>query len=142
MAYTIGQMAEKLGLTASTLRYYEKEGLLPFVERTPGGTRIFHDADMSWFRVIDCLKKTGMPLKDIKRFIDWTLEGDATVPDRLALIGEQRRRVEEQIDELEQKLEFLRYKEWYYTVAREAGTVRAVEDVPLDEMPEQFRKFR
>ena len=142
MAYTIGQMAEKLGLTASALRYYEKEGLLPFVERTPGGTRIFHDADMSWFRVIDCLKKTGMPLKDIKRFIDWTLEGDATVPDRLALIGEQRRRVEEQIDELEQKLEFLRYKEWYYEVADRAGTVGVHDGMPPEDVPERFRKYR
>lgn len=57
MVYTVGEMAELLGVTASTLRYYDKEGLLPFVERSPGGIRMFRDSDIEWLRVIGCMKK-------------------------------------------------------------------------------------
>ena len=69
MLYTIGEMAKKLGVPTSTLRYYDKEGLLPFVERSDGGIRVFKDTDYEWLFVIECLKKAGMPLKDIRIFI-------------------------------------------------------------------------
>ena len=69
MPYTIGQMAEKLGVAPSTLRYYDKEGLLPFVERTAGGIRIFSDGDLETLKIINCLKDTGMQIKDIRNFI-------------------------------------------------------------------------
>ena len=70
MIYTVGEMAKKIGVAPSTLRYYDKEGLLPFVERSSGRIRVFKEADYEWLKVIECLKKTGMPLKDIKTFID------------------------------------------------------------------------
>ena len=79
MGYSIGQVAEKMGLTAHTLRYYEKEGLLPFVKKTGSGLRIFSDEDIGWLQMIECLKGTGMPLKGIKQYIDWYIEGDATL---------------------------------------------------------------
>ena len=63
MFYTIGEMAQKLNVAPSTLRYYDKEGLLPFVERSSGGIRMFKDEDMEWLRLLGCLKKAGMPLK-------------------------------------------------------------------------------
>lgn len=65
MMYTVGEMAKLLGVSASTLRYYDKEGLLPFVERSPGGMRMFQEKDYEWLQVIGCLKKTGMPLEEI-----------------------------------------------------------------------------
>lgn len=57
MLYTVGEMAKRLGVAASTLRYYDKEGLLPFVERSSGGIRMFKDADFEWLQIIECLKK-------------------------------------------------------------------------------------
>ena len=62
MFYTIGEMAQRLNVAPSTLRYYDKEGLLPFVERSSGGIRMFKDEDMEWLRLLGCLKKAGMPL--------------------------------------------------------------------------------
>ena len=97
MFYTIGEMAKKMGVAPSTLRYYDKEGLLPFVERSGGGIRMFKDEDIEWLSIIECLKKTGMPIKEIKRFIDWCIEGDPTINKRLELIDRQRERVHEQI---------------------------------------------
>lgn len=90
-------MAKKMGVTPSILRYYDKEGLLPFVERSGGGIRMFKDEDIEWLSIIECLKKTGMPIKEIKRFIDWCIEGDSTINKRLELIDRQRERVHEQI---------------------------------------------
>ena len=63
MVYTVGEMAKMLEVPASTLRYYDKEGLLPFVERSPGGMRMFQEKDFEWLQVIGCLKKAGMPLR-------------------------------------------------------------------------------
>lgn len=87
MFYSVGEMAKKLNVEPSTLRYYDKEGLLPFVERSSGGIRMFQDSDFEWLSIIECLKKTGMPIKEIKHFIDWCIEGDSTIDQRLALIN-------------------------------------------------------
>ena len=61
MAYTVGEMANIMGVPASTLRYYDKEGLLPFVERTSGGIRMFKEQDYEWMKIIECMKRAGMP---------------------------------------------------------------------------------
>lgn len=67
MVYTIGEMAKMLGVPASTLRYYDKEGLLPFVARSSGGICQFRESDIEWMRVIGCMKKAGMSIKDIRQ---------------------------------------------------------------------------
>ena len=66
MAYTVGEMAKILHVAPSTLRYYDKEGLLPFVERSSGGIRLFKDSDFEWLSMIERMKQTGMPIKEIK----------------------------------------------------------------------------
>ncbi|GJM74576.1 hypothetical protein HMSSN036_67920 [Paenibacillus macerans] len=73
--YSISEVAKELNLTPYTLRYYDKEGLIPFVERTAGGTRLFKESDIEALKIIECLKSTGMPIKEIKNFIDWCSEG-------------------------------------------------------------------
>ena len=62
MVYTVGEMAKLLDIPASTLRYYDKEGLLPFVERSSGGIRMFRESDFEWLQVIGCMKKAGMSI--------------------------------------------------------------------------------
>ena len=63
--YTVGEMAKMLGVPASTLRYYDKERLLPFVGRSAGGIRMFRESDLEWLRIIGCMKKAGMSIRDI-----------------------------------------------------------------------------
>lgn len=63
--YTVGEMAKMLGVPASTLRYYDKEGLLPFVGRSASGIRMFRESDLEWLRIIGCMKKAGMSIRDI-----------------------------------------------------------------------------
>ena len=75
MIYIVGEMAQKLGVPASTLRYYDKEGLLPFVERSSGGIRMFRESDFEWLQVIRCMKKAGMSIKDIRQYIELSMQG-------------------------------------------------------------------
>ena len=114
MGYSISKAADRTGLSTFTLRYYEKEGLLPFVERTPSGTRCFKDSDFEWIAMIQCLKNTGMSIKDIKEFVGWCMEGDETLEKRLAMFNAQRKEVEARMTEFQSYLEKLDWKIAYY----------------------------
>lgn len=142
MFYTVGEMAKKMGVAPSTLRYYDKEGLLPFVDRSKGGIRVFKDSDLEWLRIIECLKKTGMPLRDIKAFVEMAMEGDVTIGRRLDLIKERKRAVSEEMERLRGTLETLEYKCWYYETAQAAGTAEVPRNMSDDEIPERFVKVR
>lgn len=120
--YSISEVAKELNLTVYTLRYYDKEGLMPFVERTPNGTRLFKESDISALKVIECLKSTGMPIKEIKTFIDWCSEGDFTLQQRYDMFMERKAHVEAQMEELKKTMEVIEHKCLYYKTALEAGT--------------------
>jgi len=120
--YSISEAAELLNLTVYTLRYYDKEGLLPFVERTTGGRRLFKQSDLDALRIIECLKSTGMPIKEIKTFIDWCADGDATLQQRYDMFIERKATVEAQMEELKRTMELIEHKCMYYQTALEAGT--------------------
>ena len=140
MPYTVGEMAKQIGVAPSTLRYYDKEGLLPFVERSGGGIRLFKDSDREWLAVIECLKKTGMPIREIKRFVDLCREGDVTIDERLQLIKRRRDAVLKQMESLNETLSLLEYKLWYYETAKRAGTCSIHDE--NEEIPARFRAVR
>ena len=142
MIYTVGEMAKCLGVPSSTLRYYDKEGLLPFVERSSNGIRVFHEKDYEWLQIISCLKKTGMSLKDIRKYISLAMEGDGTIDERLELFKNQRKALEAQMAELQCAMDVLNFKCWYYETAKKAGTVEVPQTMTLDEIPEEFRETR
>jgi DNA-binding transcriptional MerR regulator len=135
---TISEAAKMIGISAFTLRYYDKEGLLPFVERSAGGKRLFKDTDLEWLALIECLKTTGMPLKDIKRFVGWVEEGDASLGKRHTMFLERKAAVERQIAALQEALKKITYKCWYYETALKAGTEK-VHQISLKEQSFQDR---
>jgi len=122
MKYTIGQVAAKMGVTIPTLRYYDKEGLLPFVDKKPDGTRIFKDEDFQWLEIIACMKNSGMSIKNIKKYMDLCQEGDGTLNKRLEIFFERKEAVQKQMEELNKVMETINHKIWYYETAIEAGT--------------------
>ncbi len=130
MSYAIGQAAQKMGLTAYTLRFYEKEGLLPFVKKCGSGQRVFSDTDIGWLSMIECLKGTGMPLKDIKQYIDWYIEGDSTLQQRLDMFKNQKQKLEEQISQLHKYMETIDYKILFYTEAVKLGSIEQAQTSP------------
>jgi len=135
-------MAKILDIPASTLRYYDKEGLLPFVERSSGGIRMFRETDIEWLQVIGCMKKAGMSIRDIRRYIELAMQGDDTIETRLQMFRHQREVLTQQLAELRHTLETVEYKCWFYETAKAAGTV----DVPIamadEDVPERFRAIR
>ncbi|BAS48085.1 MerR family transcriptional regulator [Aggregatibacter actinomycetemcomitans NUM4039] len=125
MSYTTAQAAQKMGISAHTLRFYDKEGLLPNVGRDEHGNRRFTDNDLQWLSLLQCLKNTGMSLKDIKRFAKCTTIGNSTIEERLALFENQTQNVKQQISELKRYLSLLEYKVAFYQQAKALGSVQA-----------------
>ena len=120
--YSIGEVAIQFGLTISTIRYYDKEKLIPKLQKNSSGKRIFTLDNIETFKMIECLKKAGMPIKDIKVFIQWCEAGDSTIPNRLEMFRELRQSVKEKLIDLEQTLDTLEYKCEYYSQAMIDGT--------------------
>ena len=140
--YSIGKVSEMFGLPVSTLRYYDKEGLLPFVERSSGGIRMFREADFEWLRVIGCMKTAGMSIRDIRQYIELALQGSDTIELRLQLFQRQRQSLTEQLEALRHTLEMVNYKCWYYETAKAAGTTDVPQQMPDEDVPAQFRAIR
>ena len=140
MMYTIGQVAEMSGLPVSTLRYYDKEGLFPGLERR-SGIRRFGERELDTLRLIDCLKRTGMELRDIRQFLTWCDEGASTYPDRRRLLQARLQKVEEELEQLCKTRDMLRFKCWYYeTAIRDGGEERLRQMIP-DELPPDIRRL-
>ena len=127
--YTIKDAAQLMDVPTSTIRYYDKEGLLPYMERLESGYRIFSESDLAMLRTIDCLKKTGMPIKDIRLFIEWVQAGDASLAQRYDLFVERKKAVEDQIAELQRTLDIVNFKCWYYKTALKQGNEDVVKAV-------------
>ena len=125
MSYTISEAAEKTGLPPSTIRYYDKEGLLPNIKRK-NGIRVFEDMDLRLMGLLTCLKNTGMPIKRIRDYVDLTSKGDDTLQERYEIIKAQRQFVLDQIEQLQYYLEELDFKDWYYNKALAAGSESAI----------------
>ena len=142
MVYTVGEMAKLLGVTASTLRYYDKEGLLPFVERSSGGIRMFRESDIEWLRVIECMKKAGMSIKDIRQYIELALKGDDTIELRLMMFRRQKEVLQQKMAEMQHTMVMVEYKCWYYETAKAAGTVEVPQNMKESDVPKQFQDIR
>lgn len=125
MSYSIGEVVKKTGLSAHTLRYYEKEGLLPFVEKNGSGMRAYSDMDLKWLTMIECLKDSGLQIKEIRQYIDWFREGDSTLQQRLELFQVRRKAVEKEIKRLQTVLNKVRFKEILYKEAVKLGSLDA-----------------
>ena len=125
MSYTISEAAQKTGLPPSTIRFYDKEGLLPNIKRK-NGIRVFEDMDLRLMGLLTCLKNTGMPIKRIRDYVELTSKGDDTLQERYEIIKAQRQFVLDQIEQLQYYLEELDFKDWYYNKALAVGSESAI----------------
>ncbi len=139
MYYTISEIAKKINLSPHTLRFYAKEGLTPFVERSQSGIRMFKEEDLEALFLIEYLKKSGMALKEIKEFMEWCTEGDETIDQRLNMFKEQEQKVIHKINELNTALDLIRFKCWYYETAQAAGSCSIHNSISPDDIPDNIR---
>ena len=112
--YSVTEAAKISGLSAHTLRYYDDLGLFPFLQRTQGDKRLFSDADMQWVQLIECLRNTGMPISEVKNYVELCLKGNSTLNERLEIVKRQESIMKEQIKEMRKHLKLLQFKKNYY----------------------------
>jgi MerR family transcriptional regulator, aldehyde-responsive regulator len=108
--YTIKEFSQKVNLSPFTIRYYEKEGLLPLSKRLNNSHRVYTDSDIPRLKLICCLRSTGMSINDLKHYVDLGRQGDSTVQERKQIILHQKQKIEEQLEELKKHLELINIK--------------------------------
>lgn len=114
MSYTIHEVAEKMGISTYSIRYYHEHGMLPFVQRDENNNRVFEDSDLEWLNIIVCLRATGMSVERIKHYLDLAQDGDDTVPERYEMMKEQQARTLQEIQDLQQHLATINFKVDHY----------------------------
>lgn len=142
MFYSIGEVANTTGIAISTLRYYDREGMFPNIGRSNGGIRVFSEIEMNTIRVIECLKSSGMSIKEIKNFLVRCQEGDNSLQERRDMFYNRFEEVQKQIEALQKTVNILKYKCWYYDTAVAAGTEDVVRNLSVDEIPEDIRAYK
>jgi len=113
-AHPIGEAARLSGFSIDTLRYYERAGLLPEVARDQSGRRRYTAIDLGWLSLIQCLRDTGMPIKEIKRFVALTQTGIGSTPERITLLETHGRQIDRHVDQLRRDQTYLREKIDFY----------------------------
>lgn len=120
---TIKEVAEKYDISADTLRYYERVGMIPKVTRRPNGIRDYQESDLGWVELAICMRSAGLPIEVMIEYVKLYKEGDNTIPARLELLQEQRNALKEQKAQIESTVERLAYKISKYEEAMETGVL-------------------
>ena len=139
MPYTIGEVARMMNIAPSTLRYYEKEGLLSLGVRASNGQRTYTDDDIATLSIIEYLKFCGLPLKEIRSFLPLVQPGGETLEARRAIMAKERDNVLAQIAALQTKLERLEFGCWYYETAQQYGSVLPLYEFSEEHFPPEYR---
>lgn len=138
--YTIGQVSEMFDLPISTLRYYDKEGFFPNLVRK-GNIRYFSNNEIEALRIIECLKKSGLGIKEINQFFTWVSQGTSSFEKRKELFEARKEAVEAEIQNLQKTLSLLEFKCWYYSKAMEDGTEEYIHEMLPDKLPSDIQKL-
>ena len=139
MNYSIGQVSELFNLPISTLRYYDRQGLFKKMKRA-SGQRVFSESELEALRVIDCLKKSGLEIRDIQHFMDLTLQGSQTYQDRKNMFDRQLDKIEAEIRDLEKAKARILFKQWYYSKSIELGDESLVQAMVPDQLPDEIHE--
>lgn len=136
--HTIGQVSGMFQIPISTLRYYDKEGLFPDMARS-SGIRRFSETELEALRVIECLKKSGLEIKEIRQFMEWCSEGSSTYADRKRLFEARKASMEAKMRELEKSMAMIEFKCWYYEQALADGNEDRLNEMLPDKLPREIQ---
>ena len=138
--YSIGEISKMFQLPISTLRYYDKEGLFPQLKRV-NGVRQFSESEIETLRVIDCLKRSGLEIKDIKEYMNLCSLGNSTLKQRKEIFVKQKEEVLQEIENLQKVLSMLNYKCWYYDQAIDKNDEAYVQALSFEQLPPQIQQY-
>lgn len=139
--YTIGQIAKMMNLSVPTLRYYDDEGILINIKRDNAGNRIFDDSDIEALKIINCLKQSGLKIKEIKEFMDLCRQGNSSLKKRYEFFLSQEQKVLDEIQSLERCLALIKYKEWYYQTALLHNDESYVKNLDKNNLPKEIQEY-
>ena len=125
---TIKEVSEKYDISADTLRYYERIGMIPEVTRNANGIRNYQKSDLGWVELAICMRSAGLPVEALIEYVKLFQKGDSTFAARLQLLQEQREKLEEQKAQLQTAMDKLDYKISRYEKAVETGKLTWEED--------------
>ena len=129
MNYTIKKVLEMTGLSIPTIRYYDKEGLLPDLQRKESGYRVFSEQDLEAIDLIECFKESGLTIKEIRRFMSLVKQGDGTLAERLAIFQAHVARLEEKMAAVQNALDHSRDTLAFYEIAARTGSTEAAAEL-------------
>ncbi|MYV18262.1 MerR family transcriptional regulator [Furfurilactobacillus milii] len=130
--YTVQEVAKKLGMTTYSIRYYDDHGLLPFVKRDENNNRLFDEDAVEWVNLVRCFRSTGMPIAEVRHYIDLMLAGDETIPERYQMMLTQQTRAQEQLADKQRQLAKINTKVSHYAKLMN-------NDAPDDYVPNQMQ---
>ena len=119
------------GLSIPTIRYYDKEGLLPDLQRKESGYRVFSDRDLEAIDLIECFKESGLTIREIRHFMSLVRQGDVTLEERLAIYQMHIARLEEKLTAVQNALEHSRRTLAFYEIAAKTGSEATAKDLYL-----------
>lgn len=139
--YTIGQVAKLMNLSVPTLRYYDDEGLLINVTRDSSGNRVFNQKDIDALILINCLKNSGMKIREIKSFMDLCLLGNDSLNERLNFFKNQEKVIKKEMEKLQNTMDMIKFKQWYYETAIEHNDEDYVKNIKIEDMPNNIKQL-
>ena len=112
--YSMKETCKKVGMSYQTLKFYCNQGLIPNVKRDKNNYRIFDDDNINWIKSLICLKKCGMSLEEMRRYLDLCLQGQSSIPERKIMLDEKKKELELQKQEIDNSLSFIDWKQNFY----------------------------
>lgn len=131
--YTMKEVCKRTGLTYEALKFYCNQGLVPNVKRDKNGYRIFDERTAAWVESLSCLKKCGMSIKEMKRYVDLCLKGEASIPDRKIMLAKVRERLLEAQKEIQDSIDYINWKQGFYDDVLSGKTPYVSDLLPIDE---------
>jgi len=139
MTYSASEVAKKLKLSKDTLRYYEKEGLIPSIQRNESGHRIYSESDIEWIFLIRCLRDTDMPISKIKQYVALLMNGGETIHERRAILLSHEKYIKRKISAYQKLLKLIGKKVEFYNDALNAENPNDVKCMDYNDEWEHFR---
>lgn len=112
--YSMKDVCEEVGMPYETLKYYCNQGLVPNVKRDKNNYRVFNESDVKWIKDLACLKKCGMSINDMKKYLDYCLKGENSIPERKEFLNKKRAKLLEEKAEIEKSIAYIDWKQEFY----------------------------
>lgn len=133
MQYSMKQTCQKVGMTYEALKFYCNQGLVPNVKRDKNNYRVFDERDIEWIKGLICLKRCGMSLEDIKRYLALCLRGKSTIPERKEILQQQRDFLVKKVENLKEDIAYIDWKQSYYDDVLSGKTKYTSNLIDIDE---------